>query len=81
LETILARAQARERPVPRFVERELRGFPRLRHPRYRTQDRALSFADPRRWRRRTLPPVEVGRRCGEAARAVLAQARVLHSSA
>jgi hypothetical protein len=26
LETFLARAQARERPVPRFVERELRGF-------------------------------------------------------
>jgi hypothetical protein len=26
LETFLARAQARERPMPRFVERELRGF-------------------------------------------------------
>jgi hypothetical protein len=26
LETFLARAEARERPVPRFVERELRGF-------------------------------------------------------
>ncbi len=26
LETFLAQAQARERPVPRFVERELRGF-------------------------------------------------------
>jgi hypothetical protein len=26
LETFLARALARERPVPRFVERELRGF-------------------------------------------------------
>jgi len=26
LETFLSRAQARERPVPRFVERELRGF-------------------------------------------------------
>jgi hypothetical protein len=26
LETFLARAHARERPVPRFVERELRGF-------------------------------------------------------
>jgi hypothetical protein len=26
LESFLARAQARERPVPRFVERELRGF-------------------------------------------------------
>jgi hypothetical protein len=26
LETFLARAQARERPVPRFVERELRAF-------------------------------------------------------
>ena len=30
LETFLARAQARERPVPRFVERELRGFLRCR---------------------------------------------------
>ena len=33
LETFLARAQARERPVPRFVERELRGFLRCDTPR------------------------------------------------
>jgi hypothetical protein len=32
LETFLARAHARERPVPRFVERELRGFLRCGIP-------------------------------------------------
>ena len=32
LETFLARAHARERPVPRFVERELRAFLRCGIP-------------------------------------------------
>jgi hypothetical protein len=43
LETFLARAQARERPEPRFVERELRGFLRCGILAYR----AIPTAGPR----------------------------------
>ena len=62
LETFLARAHAGERPVPRFVERELRGFLRcgiLAHGFVRLpcdecqHDRLVAFSEPGASR---LPP-------------------------
>jgi hypothetical protein len=62
-ETFLARAEARERPVPRFVEREPRGFLRcgiLAHGFVRVHCDASSARASRRWTRtrwRDRPPL------------------------